>query len=511
MTAALTIEYRLIAPMLIVLGAAVVGVAVEAFAPRSHRYRLQVIITGVALSAALLAVVTLAGSRQTAMMGALTIDGLTLFVQATVVLVALLTLPLIAERSHAHHGLASFTPQASSVPGSILESAATKFGVMQTEVFPLALFAVAGMMIFPAANDLLTLFIALEVLSLPLYLLSGLARHKRLLSEEAALKYFLLGAFSSGLFLFGAALLYGATGTLRLTEIGPALSAAPGDWSLALTGVGLLLVGLLFKVGAVPFHSWVPDVYQGAPTPITAVMAAATKVAAFGAMLRIFSVALPQLRADWQPVIWGAAMLTMVVGAALAVTQTDVKRLLAYSAVAQAGFLLVGLSADSHAGITATLVYLFVYAVSTVGAFAVIGLVRDAAGEEVTGIAQWANLGRRDPVVAIAFSVFLLSFAGIPLTGGFVGKFGVFKAAGESGAGVLVIVGVLASAVTVFVYARILVVMFFTDAPVDPPPMVAPTRLVSVAIALAAVTTIVLGILPAPLMELAQTAGSVLR
>lgn len=511
MTAGLTIEYRLIAPMLIVFGAAVAGVAVEAFASRQHRYRLQVTNGAVALSAALLSVVALAGTRQNAMMGAVAVDGVTLFLQATVVLVGLLTLPVIAQRRPAHQGLASFTPQAPTAPGGLLEMAVTKSGAMQTEIFPLTLLAIGGMMLLPAANDLLTMFVALEVLSLPLYLLSGLARRQRLLSQEAALKYFLLGAFSSALFLFGAALLYGATGTLRLTEIGPAITIAAGERSLALTGVGLLLVGILFKVGAAPFHSWIPDVYQGAPTPITAFMAAATKVAAFGAMLRILYVALPALRIDWLPVIWAVAVLTMVAGAVLTVTQSDIKRVLAYSAVAQAGFILVGLSAGSRAAITATLFYLLVYAVSAVGAFAVVGLVRNAAGDEETGIGQWANLGRRSPVVALAFTVFLLSFAGIPLTGGFVGKFGVFKAAGETGAGMLVIVGALASAVAAFAYARILVIVFFTEAPADAPRVDTPTRSIGWAIAVAAVTTIALGILPAPLMELADTAGTFLQ
>lgn len=510
MTAALTIEYRLIAPMLIVFGAAVTGVAVEAFAAPRHRYRLQAAITAVALAAALWAVVALAGTRQSAVMGALAIDGLTLFVQATVVVVGLLALPLIAQRRPAYQGLASFTPQAAAAPGSLLEAVATKSGVMQTEVFPLTLFATGGLMLFPAANDLLTMFVALEVLSLPLYLLSGLARQRRLLSQEAALKYFLLGAFSSALFLFGAALLYGVTGTLRLTEIGSVLNTASGGWPLALAGVGLLSVGLLFKVGAVPFHSWVPDVYQGAPTAITAFMAAATKVAAFAAMVRVFWVALPALRLDWQPVIGAVAILTMMIGAVLAVTQTDIKRVLAYSAVAQAGFILVGVSAGTRAGITATLVYLFVYAISTVGAFAVVGSVHNCAGEEETDIGQWANVGRRSPMVALAFAVFLLSFAGIPLTGGFVAKFAVFKAAGETGAILLVIVAVLASAVAAFVYARILVIMFCTAAPTDAP-VAKVSRFHGATITLAAFTTMVLGIVATPLMEWANAAATLLR
>ena len=354
-------------------------------------------------------------------------------------------------------------------PAASPSKLATKAGVMQTEVFPLTMFAVGGMLLFPAADDLLTMFIALEVLSLPLYLLCGLARRRRLLSQEAALKYFLLGAFSSAFFLYGVAMLYGYAGTLDLGGIAEAVAAGSGKTSLALIGTGLLLVGVLFKVGAVPFHSWIPDVYQGAPTPITAFMAAATKIAAFGAMLRIFYVALPELRDDWRPVLWAVAILTMVVGTVTAVTQTDVKRMLAYSAVAHTGFILTGVIAGNEAGLSSTLFYLFAYGFSTLGAFAVVGLVRDAAGEEDTAMARWAGLGRRYPLVGVVFSLFLLAFAGIPLTSGFVSKFAVFKAAGEGGAIPLVIVGVIASAVAAYFYVRVIVLMFFTEPPDDAP------------------------------------------
>ena len=225
------------------------------------------------------------------------------------------------------------------------EKLATKAGVAQTEIFPLTMFALGGMMLFPACNDLLTMFIALEVFSLPLYLMCGLARRRRLLSQEASLKYFLLGAFSSAFFLYGIALLYGYSGGLSLQSIADAVAADSGNTSLALIGVGLLSVGVLFKVGAVPFHSWIPDVYQGAPTPVTAFMAAATKIAAFGAMLRIFYVGLPGLAHDWRPLMWAIAILTMAVGTVTAVSQTDVKRMLGYSSVAHAGFILTGVIA----------------------------------------------------------------------------------------------------------------------------------------------------------------------
>jgi NADH-quinone oxidoreductase subunit N len=354
------------------------------------------------------------------------------------------------------------------------------------------------------------MFVALEVLSLPLYLMCGLARHRRLLSQEAAMKYFLLGAFSSAFFLYGVALLYGATGTLILPGIRNAL-AAHGDSSMALTGVALLSVGLLFKVGAVPFHSWIPDVYQGAPTPITGFMAAATKVAAFGALLRVVYVALPPLHNEWRPVLWAISILTMAVGTITAVNQTDVKRMLAYSSVAHVGFILTGVIADNSAGLSATLFYLVAYSFSTVGAFAIVSLIRNADGAEDANLAHWAGLGQRSPIVGVMFSMFLLAFAGIPLTSGFVSKLAVFKAAAQGGAVPLVIIGVIASGVAAYFYVRVIVTMFFTEATDDTPQVVAPGILSKVAIAVCAAVTVFLGIFPQPLLDLADQAAQLLH
>ncbi len=402
-----SVEYGLVSPMLIVLGAAVLGVLVEALLPRRLRYRAQVTLSVAALVAAFGAVVFVArdlhgGNGVDAVMGAIAVDMPALFLQGTILLVGVLGILLIGERAPASpdaesRGLDAFTPQASAVAGSVAEKVASRAGVMQTEVFPLTMFALAGMLLFPAANDLLTMFIALEVLSLPLYLLCGLARRRRLLSQESSLKYFLLGAFASAFFLYGAAMLYGYAGTLRFQGIAEAVSAGTGKTSLALIGTGLVLVGVLFKVGAVPFHSWIPDVYQGAPTPITAFMAAATKIAAFGAMLRLFYVALPELRDDWRPVLWAIAIVTMVVGTVTAVTQNDVKRMLGYSAVAHTGFILTGVIAGNAAGVSSTLFYLFAYGFSTLGAFAVVGLVRDADGEEDTRAGALGGSGQAVP------------------------------------------------------------------------------------------------------------------
>ncbi len=364
---------------------------------------------------------------------------------------------------------------------------AVRVNTVQTEVFPLAMFSVAGMLIFVAAGgDLLTMFVALEVFSLPLYLMCGLARRRRLLSQEAALKYFLLGAFSSAFFLYGIALLYGYSGTLSLPGIARAVETGT-DSALALAGTALVAVGVLFKVGAVPFHSWIPRRLSGRPTPITAFMAAATKVAAFGAMLRIFYVALPGLDHDWRPPVLSLiAMVTMVAGAVLAVGQTDLKRLLGYSAVAQAGFILTGVIAADGTALSATLFYLATYALATLGAFAVIGLVRNHTGTEETAIANWAGLGRRHPLTAVVFSLFLLAFAGIPLTSGFIGKFAVFSAAAHGGQLLLVLVGVIASAVTAFVYAKVVVMMYADDTPHAARAVHTPDRLTGISIATAA-------------------------
>lgn len=517
-----TVEYGLVSPMLIVVGAAVLGVLAEAFLPRRARYTTQLVLAIGGQVAALIAIVgewigLSSSTGEIVVMGSIAVDKPALFLQATVLLVGLLGTLLIAERrtpeepDEATGGLAAFTPQASAVPGSVAEKIATKAGIAQTEIFPLTMFAVVGMMLFAAANDLLTMFIALEVFSLPLYLMCGLARRRRLLSQEASLKYFLLGAFSSAFFLYGMALLYGYAGGLSLGAIADAVESGAENSPLALVGVALLSVGVLFKVGAVPFHSWIPDVYQGAPTPITAFMAAGTKIAAFGAMLRIFYVAVPDLRADWRPVLWVIAILTMVVGTVTAVTQTDVKRMLAYSAVAHAGFILTGVIALNDSGLSGTLFYLFAYGFSTLGAFAVVSLVRDATGAEDTTMARWAGLGRRYPVVGVVFSLFLLAFAGIPLTSGFVSKFAVFKAAGEGGAVPLVIIGVIASAIAAYFYVRVIVLMFFTEPPADAPTVVKPSWTTTATVALTAGITLLLGALPQPLLDLANHSALFVR
>ncbi|WP_258535067.1 NADH-quinone oxidoreductase subunit NuoN [Streptomyces sp. PT12] len=525
------IEWAALSPSLIVFGAAIIGVLIEAFAPRSVRYTAEVALGALALVGAFAAVVVLASDgyatseAQVAGMGSLAVDGPALFLQGVILLVGLVGVFLFAERrlEPAAHGAAvdSFAAQPAAVPGGPAEREAVKARHTTTEIFPLLLFAVGGMLLFPMANDLLVLFIALEVLSLPLYLLCALARRRRLLSQEAALKYFLLGAFASAFLLFGIAMLYGYAGTVTYSgiadvvsgdpaSVNPGLAATMGNDALLLIGGAMITVGLLFKVGAVPFHMWTPDVYQGAPTPVTGFMAAATKVAAFGALLRLLYVVLPGLRWDWEPVLWGVAIASMVAGAVIAITQTDVKRLLAYSSIAHAGFILAGVVAVTEDGVSSVLFYLAAYSFVTLGAFAVVTLVRDAGGE-ATHLSKWAGLGRRSPLLAAVFALFLLAFAGIPLTSGFSGKFAVFRAAADAGAMGLVIVGVLASAVAAFFYVRVIVLMFFSEPKADGPSVVIPSPLTMSVVALAAAVTVVLGVAPQYFLDLASDAGMFVR
>ncbi|MCG0286312.1 NADH-quinone oxidoreductase subunit NuoN [Streptomyces sp. PSAA01] len=525
------IEYGQLSPTLIVLGAAIVGVLIEALLPRRQRYVAQVFVSVVALAAAFAAVIGLAAGdygtskAHVAAMGAIAVDGPALFLQGTILLVALVAVFTFAERrlDPLVHGnrVDSFAAQAAAVPGGDAEKAAVKAGFTTTEVFPLVLFAVGGMLVFPSANDLLTLFVALEVFSLPLYVLCALARRHRALSQEAAVKYFLLGAFSSAFLLFGIALLYGYAGTVtysgiadvvdgQVRNVTPALAGTMGNDALLLIGGAMVLMGLLFKIGAVPFHMWTPDVYQGAPTPVTGFMAAATKVAAFGALLRLLYVVLPGLRWDWRPVMWGVAIATMLGGAIVAVTQTDVKRLLAYSSIAHAGFILAGVIATTPDGVSSVLFYLAAYSFVTLGAFAVVTLVRDAGGE-ATHLSKWAGLGRRSPLVAAVFAVFLLAFAGIPLTSGFAGKFAVFKAAADGGAGALVVIGVISSAIAAFFYIRVIVLMFFSEPRTDGPSVAVPSPLTSSAIAIGVAVTLVLGVAPQYFLDLASQAGVFVR
>jgi NADH-quinone oxidoreductase subunit N len=449
-----TIDYAALAPILVLFGAATLGVLVEAFVPRRLRYPVQLSLAGVALVGALVAVVARAGDHTLTAASALAVDGPALFLQGAIIVLGGVSLLLIAERSVEPGG--AFVAQAAVTAETEADREQTAKAAGGTDVFPLTLFALGGMALFCAANDLLTMFVALEVFSLPLYLLCALARRRRLLSQEAALKYFLLGSFASAFFLFGVALVYGFAGAVDFASIDTAILASDRNGALLNAGLAMLAVGLLFKAAAVPFHVWTPDVYEGAPTPVTALMAACTKVAAFGGLLRVLHVGFARSQWDFTPVVGGIAAVTMIVGAVLAVTQTDIKRLLAYSSIANAGYLLVGVLAVDHTsdGVASSLFYLVGYGFAILAAFGVVTLVRDEDGE-ATHLSRWAGLGRRSPVFAGLFTFILLAFAGIPATAGFTAKFGVFAAAVDAGQTWLVIVGVISSAVLAFPYLRV--------------------------------------------------------
>jgi NADH-quinone oxidoreductase subunit N len=498
------LSYTLLSPMLILLGGALIGVLVEAFVSKALRPAVQLTLTLGSLLLALMQVWRIRGQQSlTAAMGSVVIDGPAVLIQASILVISIISVFLIADTEN-------FTALAAALPGSDEEREALKSGNQVTEVYPLTLFAVSGMLLFPIASDLITLFVALEMLSLPLYLMAGLSRRRRLASQESALKYFLLGAFSSAFFLFGAAYLYGYSASITFSGIREAVVGGGGNDVLLLIGISFLSIGLLFKVGAVPFHAWSPDVYQGAPTPVTAFMAAATKVAAFGAMLRIYYTSFANAQWSWTPMLSGIAIVTMLLGSLVAIAQRDVKRMLAYSSIAHAGFLLSGVIALNKAGLDATIFYLFAYGVATVGAFGVVTLVRDSAGE-VTDLNRWKGLGKRSPFAASAFALFLLAFAGIPLTSGFIGKFSIFSAAYESGAKGVVIAGVLSSAIAAFFYIRVIVLMFFTDATEDGTSVEVPSVLTRSTIVIAGVVTLVLGIYPTPLLNFITDIATFIR
>jgi NADH-quinone oxidoreductase subunit N len=496
------ISLAALAPLLFVFGAACVGVLVEAFAPREARHPAQVAIALVGTVGGLVATLLLAGTREVTVGAALAVDGAGLFLQATIAGLGALSVLLFAERQ-LDPARSAFVASAAVPVGSVRDRELLVSQRVQTEVYPLTTFAIGGMMLFTAANDLLVMFVALEVLSLPLYLISGLARRRRLLSQEAAVKYFLLGAFASGFFLYGLALVYGATGSVRLSDI---RAASGGTDVLLVLGLALLIVGLMFKASVAPFHTWTPDVYQGAPTPVTAFMAACTKVAAFGAILRLLYVAFGTDLWTWRPLVYGIAIVSMVVGAVLGLTQTDLKRMLAYSSIAHAGFLLTGVLGLGTSGLAATMFYLLTYGLTTIGAFAVLTLVRDGDGE-ATHLSQWAGLASRSPVTAAVMSLFLLALAGIPLTAGFTAKFAVFRAAIEAGAWPLVVVALLASAVAAFFYLRVIVLMYFSPPAAEGPTIGVPGLPTTIVLAVTATATLALGIVPGAVLDLAQRAA----
>lgn len=378
-------------------------------------------------------------------------------------------------------------------------------GYEQGEFYPLVLFAVGGMVLLAQGTNLIALFLGIELLSITLYILTGFA-YPRLTSEEAAMKYLVLGAFAAGFFVYGIALFYGATGTVDLAEIGALLrqpTIVAEDRTLLLAGSALVLVAFSFKVALAPFHMWTPDVYEGSPTPVTAFMSVGTKGAAFAALLRILQVALPTQSAFWLPVLGALAVATMLVGNIGALAQSNVKRMLAYSSIAHAGYIALAVMTLSARGIQGFLFYLLAYGLTNLGAFAVL-IALERRGESAWSLDDFSGLFRRQPLLALAMAVFMLSLAGVPPTAGFFGKFYVFTAAYEAGLGGLALVGVLTSAVAAFFYLRVVIRMFMEEPVRETQPQMVSS--LTTGIVIAALGTLIFGLIPTPLVAIAEQA-----
>lgn len=533
------LEWVLLLPYMIVLGSAVLSVLAVAFAPRRFRWPLQVVFGFAGLLGGLISVgylwsqptqylgltypmfgqavpgvgttkIPVSNQGQLDMgdiaLGSLLLDRQSLFFMSILLIMAIVAMFTMIERN-VDGG--QFASSAAAVPGSDYEVAAKRAGLSSAEVFSLVLFAIGGMMVFVSAGDLLTLFVALEVFSLPLYIMTGIAARRRRVSQEAAMKYFILGAFSSAIMLFGIALLFAVTGNLELYRM-PGIPRIDAPAYLVIA-VLMICVGLLFKVGAVPFHSWTPDVYEGAPTSITGFMAACTKIAAFAALIRVLW-SLQNFDNIWQPMIAVVAAATMIVGVVVGVLQTNVKRILAYSSIAHAGFMLTALVAVGPESVSSVMFYLFAYAFTTIGAFAVVQMVRETAGEgtmigEAPELSQWNGLSQRSPLLAAVFTIFLLAMAGLPLTSGFIGKFAVFRVAIGAGFWWLAVIGVLSSAVAVYFYVKIIRAMYFEQPADGVAVTTTQTPMAFVAVAVGLVATIALGVVPNPILETTQKAA----
>lgn len=425
-----------------------------------------------------------------AFMGMAVIDGFALYAQLVVVLAAIFGVLLALEYLPRH-------------------------GIERGEYYTLLTLSALGMMLMSMAADLIVVFVALELLSLPLYILTGFDR-TRSTSEEGAMKYFLLGAFSSGFLVYGIALTYGGTGTTRLTGVLDVMAGTAVSLPLALAGLGLVVVGLGFKVAAVPFHMWTPDVYEGAPTPVTAFMSVGSKVGGFAALMRLLIAALPGIAAEWGTVMAIIAMLTMIVGNFLAISQRNVKRMLAYSSIAHAGYILVAVAAAqvpeaAPLAVSAAIFYLLTYTFTNLGAFGVVIAVENEEAPDDLGVGpeieDFAGLGKSRPLLSAMMTLFMLSLTGMPVTAGLVGKFFVFQAA-VSAASVngwmlaAAIVGVVTSVISAFYYLRIPMAMYMYEgegrASVQPA--------LGVALVVTALGTLLLGIIPTPLFQLAQEA-----
>jgi NADH-quinone oxidoreductase subunit N len=476
-----TLDLRPLVPAIIVAATGLVILLVQAYTPRGKAAP-SAPLSLAGLLAALGAVWLLASgtARGAVLANAVTADEYSLFFQALLLGIAAVAVLLSPSYLRAN-------------------------GLDRGEYYALLLFSVVGMLGLVSSLELVSLFVALEIMSIALYGMAGMDR-RRMESQEAALKYFVTGAFSSAFFLYGIALLYGVSGSTSLDRVASAMSTlTPESAALALLGAGLLLVGFGFKVAAVPFHMWAPDVYEGAPTTVTALMSAGVKAAAFGALLRVFGSALDTLAGEWQPLVAAVAVVTMIVGNLAALAQGNLKRMLAFSSVAHAGYVLTAFVAAPGLAGEAVLFYLVAYAAVNLGAFGTIAaLSRD--GREPLSLDDVAGLAERRPALAAALTVFLVSLTGIPVTAGFVGKFYLFNAAVTAGWVGLALVGVLMSVVSAYYYLRVVVAMYMRD-PQGEDTWAPVSASATVALAVSAAVTLGLGIYPAPVLTLARLAA----
>ncbi len=489
--AAPRVDWYSIAPVVSLVAAGLVIILFRSIARervRTYEPALLIGMVGLAVSAFFLAKqwsVVIDGGPSDAIAHMTALDGFSVFIGVIVVISAILML-LLSSDYLVTRGIQS-----------------------RPEYVALVLFSAAGMLMMAGANDLIVVFVALEVLSIPLYVLAAYDR-TRARSLEAGIKYFLLGAFSSAVLLYGVALTYGATGTTSLVGIQNFISAnVLSHEGTLLAGMVLLLVGLAFKVSAVPFHMWTPDVYEGAPSPVTAFMASATKAAGFAALIRILYTALPQYSVDWRQLVFALAVLSLLGGSLGALFQTDLKRLLAYSSIGHAGYILIGVQSGTVKGVQSALVYLFVYAFMTIGAFAVV--VALGGRDDLHSIADLRAYGHRRPVIAALLAFFLLAQAGIPPTAGFIAKLAVFSAAAEAHSYALLIVGVITSVIAAFFYLRVILMMYAAeDADESIPEAETPAAIglpLATVLFVCVAMTIWVGVLPSIVVDFARDAS----
>ena len=490
------IEWSALTPLLVLIGGALLLLTVSALRARRPPRGAYALFTVLTCAVAVVASVLLWDRVQdpdrggfTALVGALTVDGFTLFFTVLIALsIALAAL--------------------------LADDYLRREGIDGPELYALMLLSGAGGVIMAMANDLIVVFLGLEILSIALYVMAGM-HLRRTESQEAAIKYFVLGAFSSAFLLYGVALVYGATGSTNLSEIATFLSGnVLESEGVLLAGFALLLVGLGFKVAAVPFHVWTPDVYQGAPTPVTAFMASASKAAGFAALLRVFTSTFATHASDWRPIIWALAVLTLVVGSVVAVVQRDVKRMLAYSSISHAGFVLVGVEANTDRGVAGALFYLLAYAFMVVGSFAVVTLV-GRRGDAAHDLDDYRGLSGDRPALALAFTIFLLSQAGVPLTSGFFAKFYVIGAAADAESYALAVIAMVTAVISAFLYLRIIVAMYFSGDEVEGDAATGRSRVAvpwgaALSLAVAVAVTLAVGVLPDLVSGLAEDAVPVL-